>query len=179
MSYFAQCLGASYTPVRYGQHEGAHPQRVREAMAALQGRPEADVIAALVRRCEAERQRCERLQAERATGGLSAATIVAPSSVPAAAPGLEPKPATTQTQMSHPASADRILNALENCRLMAARHRDQGWARHILRFCAEVGVGGSPLRKAAAAARPGEIMAIQPGVLAPVKPRLERAREER
>jgi len=178
MSYFAQCLGASYTPVRYGQHEGAHPQRVREAMAALQGRPEADVIAALVRRCEVERQRFERLQAELATGEPSAPTIVAPSSVPAAVPGLKPEPAATQTQRTPPASADRILNALENCRLMAARHRDQGWARHILRFCAEAGAGGSPLRQAAAAL-PGEILAIQPGVPDPVKPRLERAREER
>jgi hypothetical protein len=35
---------------------------------------------------------------------------------------------------------------LENCRLFAARHRKEEWARTILRFCAEGGATGSPLR---------------------------------
>jgi hypothetical protein len=36
--------------------------------------------------------------------------------------------------------------ALENCRLLAARHRHEDWARGILRFCTEGGATGSPLR---------------------------------
>lgn len=56
-SYFRACLGDAYRPSYYGQHEGVHPKRVREAMAALAGRPEADVIAALVKQHEVDRQR--------------------------------------------------------------------------------------------------------------------------
>lgn len=41
------------------------------------------------------------------------------------------------------------LQALENCRLYAARHRKEDWAATILRFCAEGGATGSPLREAA------------------------------
>lgn len=36
--------------------------------------------------------------------------------------------------------------ALENCRLYAARYRKEEWATTILRFCAEGGAAGSPLR---------------------------------
>ena len=41
----------------------------------------------------------------------------------------------------------RLQNALENVRLLAARHRTEEWAGHMLRFCADAGVTGSPLRK--------------------------------
>lgn len=41
---------------------------------------------------------------------------------------------------------DGLLKALENCRLLAARHRKEEWATHILRFCGESGVIGSPIR---------------------------------
>lgn len=37
-------------------------------------------------------------------------------------------------------------NALENIRLLAARHRTQDWSQHILRFCTEAGVSSSVLR---------------------------------
>lgn len=40
-----------------------------------------------------------------------------------------------------------MRNALENCRLLAARHRKEDWARDILRFCAEGGSTSDPLRK--------------------------------
>jgi hypothetical protein len=43
-------------------------------------------------------------------------------------------------------AARLALDALENCRLYAARHRDQGWAEAILRFCAAGGHTGSPFR---------------------------------
>lgn len=44
----------------------------------------------------------------------------------------------------------RTIPALENCRLFAARHRKEEWAQTILRFCAEGGATGSPLRELAA-----------------------------
>ena len=37
-------------------------------------------------------------------------------------------------------------DALENCRLFAARNRNEEWAKTILRFCSEAGITGSPLR---------------------------------
>lgn len=43
-------------------------------------------------------------------------------------------------------SSDAILAALENCRLYAAKRPKEEWARTILRFCADAGVTGSPLR---------------------------------
>lgn len=56
--------------------------------------------------------------------------------------------------------AKRESLALQNCRQFAARHRREEWATTILRFCAEGGVTGSPLREAAqpqqAAAPKGE-----------------------
>jgi len=36
---------------------------------------------------------------------------------------------------------------LENCRLYAARHRKEEWAKVILRLCKAGGAIGSPLRK--------------------------------
>jgi len=41
----------------------------------------------------------------------------------------------------------RLRAALENVRLLAARHRKEEWAGHMLRFCADAGVTGSPLRE--------------------------------
>ena len=41
---------------------------------------------------------------------------------------------------------DELLAALENCRLLAARHRKEDWALLILGFCAECGVVGSITR---------------------------------
>ena len=38
-------------------------------------------------------------------------------------------------------------SAVENCRLYAARNRNEEWATHILRFCTASGVVGSPLRE--------------------------------
>jgi hypothetical protein len=37
-------------------------------------------------------------------------------------------------------------DALENCRLFAARHRKEEWGKTILKFCNEGGATGSPLR---------------------------------
>ena len=53
-------------------------------------------------------------------------------------------------------------DALEECRLYAARHRKEEWAQTILRFCAEGGAKGSPLRDAPAPATVDEIMALAP-----------------
>jgi len=41
---------------------------------------------------------------------------------------------------------DDLLVALENCRLLAARHRMEEWAGHVLRFCGEAGVAGEVMR---------------------------------
>lgn len=40
----------------------------------------------------------------------------------------------------------RLRKALENCRLLAARHRKEEWASHVLRFCDDAGVSGKVLR---------------------------------
>lgn len=37
----------------------------------------------------------------------------------------------------------------KNVRMLAARHRKEEWAQHMLRFCDEAGVKASPLRDAA------------------------------
>ena len=50
-------------------------------------------------------------------------------------------------------SIARLEYALENCRLYAARHRKEEWAQHILRFCTDARVAGSPMRDA----RPEEV----------------------
>lgn len=41
---------------------------------------------------------------------------------------------------------DLAVEALENCRLLAARHRKEEWAGHIMRFCKDAGLSGSPVR---------------------------------
>ena len=48
-------------------------------------------------------------------------------------------------------AVSRYKYALENCRLYAARHRKEEWAQHILRFCADAEVVGSPTRETSAA----------------------------
>ena len=53
---------------------------------------------------------------------------------------------------THPTTERRVPEdenlrmALENCRLLAARHRKEDWALLILGFCAEGGVVGSVMR---------------------------------
>lgn len=46
------------------------------------------------------------------------------------------------------ARAPTLLAALENVRALAARHRTEEWAEHMLRFCAAADVTGSPFRAA-------------------------------
>lgn len=41
---------------------------------------------------------------------------------------------------------EKLRAGLENCRLLAARHRKEDWALLILGFCAESGVVGSITR---------------------------------
>ena len=41
---------------------------------------------------------------------------------------------------------EKLRNGLENCRLFAARNRNEDWALLILGFCAEAGVVGSVTR---------------------------------
>jgi hypothetical protein len=41
---------------------------------------------------------------------------------------------------------ENLRRGLENCRLLAARHREEDWALLILGFCAEAGVVGSVTR---------------------------------
>ena len=41
---------------------------------------------------------------------------------------------------------DKLQFSLENCRLLAARHRKEDWAPLILGFCARGGVAGSITR---------------------------------
>ena len=41
---------------------------------------------------------------------------------------------------------EKLRFELENCRLLAARHRNEPWALLILGFCAEAGVVGSVTR---------------------------------
>ncbi len=41
---------------------------------------------------------------------------------------------------------EKMRMALENCRLLAARHRKEDWALLILGFCADAGVAGSVTR---------------------------------
>lgn len=45
-----------------------------------------------------------------------------------------------------PGSAPQAA-ALENIRLLAARHRKEPWSADVLRFCAEGGAVASPLRR--------------------------------
>lgn len=50
------------------------------------------------------------------------------------------------SQLQSQESTAPTAEALENCRLFAARHRKEEWAKTILRLCAEGGATGSPLR---------------------------------
>lgn len=43
---------------------------------------------------------------------------------------------------------ERLRIGLENCRLLAARHRNEDWACHVLRFCGEAGVQCEVMRDA-------------------------------
>jgi hypothetical protein len=43
-------------------------------------------------------------------------------------------------------ATQELRAALENCRMLAARHRHEEWAQHVLRYCAEIGFVGNPLR---------------------------------
>ena len=52
----------------------------------------------------------------------------------------------TNTLVSTTSSDDVFKNALENCRLYAAKRPKEEWARQILRFCSEAGLTASPLR---------------------------------
>jgi hypothetical protein len=61
-----------------------------------------------------------------------------------AAPQSAPGPAPDAMDSSVEKAWHRFC--LENCRLFAARHRKEEWAKTILRFCEEAGVKGSPLR---------------------------------
>lgn len=52
----------------------------------------------------------------------------------------------SEARKAHKLEIARLHAALENCRLLAARHRKEDWALSILRFCTEVGVAGSITR---------------------------------
>ena len=41
---------------------------------------------------------------------------------------------------------ERLRHGLENCRLLAARNRQESWALLILGFCAEAGIAGNIMR---------------------------------
>jgi hypothetical protein len=57
-NYFRECIGESYQGRSgLGKHEAQHPATVRAVMAEFAGTRAADVIAALVWRCEIEAQR--------------------------------------------------------------------------------------------------------------------------
>ena len=43
-------------------------------------------------------------------------------------------------------SYDALWNALENCRMLAAKRPKEDWARNILRFCSDVGVTANIMR---------------------------------
>jgi hypothetical protein len=55
---------------------------------------------------------------------------------------------------------NEMRDAMENCRLYAARHRKEEWAQTILDFCKEAGVTGSPLR--AAPAQGAVVVSVEP-----------------
>lgn len=52
----------------------------------------------------------------------------------------------TDTIESLRAEVLELQAALENCRLFAARHRKEDWAKQVLIYCADAGISGSPLR---------------------------------
>lgn len=59
---------------------------------------------------------------------------------------LEAELAALRQQQGKPVACEKMRFALENCRLLAARHRKEDWALLILGFCAEGGVVGSVTR---------------------------------
>jgi len=59
-------------------------------------------------------------------------------------PAIDRIRAALQQSAAPDLSSER--KALENVRLLAARHRKDEWAQHMLRFCREAGVTGSVLR---------------------------------
>lgn len=69
-------------------------------------------------------------------------TMTTPGSLP---PAAQCVPATV-AEDGCAGECRRLRAALENVRLLAARHRQEPWAAHLLRFCAEAGVTGAPLR---------------------------------
>ena len=53
-----------------------------------------------------------------------------------------------ETELAASQAREKILrDALENCRLFAARRRAEEWATHILRFCESGGSVANPLRQ--------------------------------
>lgn len=87
-----------------------------------------------------------------------AAVVAIRQSAYTAAEAVQPEPADT-LDADVEKSWHRLC--LENCRLYAARHRKEEWAKTILRFCEEAGVNGSPLRAALNTARNDELKAAQ------------------
>ena len=53
--------------------------------------------------------------------------------------------ATAKSDELH-ATIEQQRMGLDNCRLLAARHRKEDWALLILGFCAEAGIVGSVMR---------------------------------
>lgn len=51
-----------------------------------------------------------------------------------------------KTMSTLQADNTRLREALENCRLLAARHRKEEWAGHVLRLCESAGVAATALR---------------------------------
>ena len=51
--------------------------------------------------------------------------------------------------------------ALRNCQMLAARNRNEEWAKHILRFCSDAGIKSTPLRAIESAARAGQWQPIE------------------
>lgn len=47
---------------------------------------------------------------------------------------------------SRDAEVAELVAALENCRLLAARHRKEEWAGHVLRLCESAGVAATAVR---------------------------------
>lgn len=55
--------------------------------------------------------------------------------------------ALREIKAGYEAHIKALRDALENCRLLAARHRKEEWATHILRFCESGGSVANPLRQ--------------------------------
>ena len=59
-NYFKQCLGDSYKPNVHSFHSATHPDIIKKVMIDLEGSEAADVIAALVKQHEMDRQKIKR-----------------------------------------------------------------------------------------------------------------------